>query len=120
MPKTYQKEAIPYKCAFDKAELQHVTLRQEFDDGTPRKKSVPVFDGTGGIECLFYCEEQFRKQARRLELEGEELFTSFEECLDGTGEDDWLGVLADLDMEEEEGEERTADQFDEAMQAFYL
>ena len=84
--------AIRYKMAFEKSDMDKALLSQTFDDDTKKKKYVPIFDGTGGMEALLYVEEQFRKAAAKLDYKNDDLFEYFEECLEGTAEDNWSTI----------------------------
>ena len=62
--KTYSAEA-----KWDK-----VKLSQNFDDGSKRTRTVPVFDGEYGIEALLMVVNKFKKAAAHMEWTDDELF----------------------------------------------
>ena len=113
MAMSSESHCISYKAEFEHSDLEEVKLRQEYEDDTSRTKKARVFTGKYGIEALLFVEERFRKIARQLDYQDEQLFDNFEECLQDRAEDDWTNLV---DMVQP----RDTANFEATIQDFYL
>ena len=91
-------------------ELIRVKLQQNYDDGTSLKIEVPQHNNQD-VETVFYCMDEFREAARRMELEGDELFTNYRLTLGADARTAWDSVI-------DEYPECTTAQFRSAFQDF--
>jgi hypothetical protein len=64
-----------------KSESMRVMIRQAYDDGSEMKIEVPTHKNMKDVETIFYCMDEFREAARRLEYENDDLYTHYRETL---------------------------------------
>ena len=88
---------MEYETKFEHDKLERVTLQQNYDDGTYKKKKCPAFSGEYGIEALLFVKDRFDSICRQLEFTtGEELFDNFEKILTGKTQDKWYSLTGQL------------------------
>jgi hypothetical protein len=85
------------------SELTRVKIRQGYNDGTEMKIEVPIHN-MEDVETIFYCMDEFREAARRLQHEDDELFTYYRETLGADARTAW-------DIVSQDCPERTTAQF---------
>jgi hypothetical protein len=78
-------------------------------DGSEMKLEVPTHN-MEDVEIMFYCMDEFREAARRLQYEDDELFTHYRETLGADARVMWDMVSADYP-------ERTTQQFGDAFKS---
>jgi hypothetical protein len=93
-----------------KTELTMVKLRQSYDDGSDIKIELPSHN-MEDVEIIFYCMDEFREAARRMDYVNDELFTHYRETLGADAHVTWDMVTADFPV-------RTTAQFNLAFKAF--
>jgi hypothetical protein len=93
-----------------KTELTMVKLRQSYDDGSDIKIEVPSHN-MEDVEIIFYCMDEFREAARRMDYVNDELFTHYRETLGADARVTWDMVVVDFPV-------RTTAQFNLAFKAF--
>ena len=75
------KAVISYDKKYKTSDLETVTLRQDYDDGSHKKKCCIVFTGAEGVEGLLQVKERFDAISETLDFNtGEELFNNFDRC----------------------------------------
>eukprot|EP00957_Ditylum_brightwellii_P107265 8184708-Ditylum_brightwellii.AAC.1 len=58
-----KEPCMKYEPTFKHSDLETVKVRQEFDDGSSKTKTCPVFTGKEGIEEILFVEEPFQRIA---------------------------------------------------------
>jgi hypothetical protein len=89
------KPYIEYKRAYKPSEMENVTLRQNWADGTSTKRTCPIFTGTEGVEGLLHStKERFDQITNFMHYTtGAELFDNWEQCLSDTAENRWNNLV---------------------------
>ena len=111
-----RKACIEYETKFEHDKLERVTLQQNYEDGSNKKKKCPAFNGDYGIEALLFVKDRFDSICRQLEFTtGEELFDNFEEVLTGKAQDKWYSLTGQLGAAQ-----RTVPEFTNRVGQLYL
>ena len=85
-PASIHKAVILYDKKYKTSDFETVTLRQDYDDGSNKKKYCLVFTGAEGVEGLLQVKERFDAICETLDFNtGDELFSNFAEVLQASG-----------------------------------
>eukprot|EP00957_Ditylum_brightwellii_P057646 4371020-Ditylum_brightwellii.AAC.1 len=85
-----KEPCMKYEPTFKHSDLETIKIKQEYDDGSSKTKTCPVFTGEEGIEGLLFMEERFRKIAHQLGYNtGAEFFDNFKNALADNAEMKW-------------------------------
>ena len=88
MVKPQKKPCIEYERKFEVSELETVKLEREVN-GVNRRRVVPIFTASIGVEGLFHVVEKFKKAAEKLGFLVSDLWNEFDEVLDSVAEKKW-------------------------------
>ena len=93
------KAVISYDKKYKTSDFETVTLRQDYADGTNKKKYCLVFTGAEGVEGLLQVKERFDAICATLDFNtGDELFTNFAEVLQDSGASRWQNLISDIEV----------------------
>jgi hypothetical protein len=107
-----QAHCLDYKNSLKHEDFETVKL---YDEENARSKKCLVFSDEHGLEGLLFVEARFRKVAEQFGFDGPQLFTAFEEVLQGTALSNWEQLANDVDEED-----RTEEVFNERMVQYYM
>ena len=80
------KAVISYDKKYKTSDFETVTLRQDYDDGSNKKKYCLVFTGAEGVEGLLQVKERFDAICETLDFNtGDELFQQLRGGASGFG-----------------------------------
>ena len=93
------KAVISYDKKYKTSDFETVTLRQDYANGTHKKKYCLVFTGAEGVEGLLQVKERFDAICATLDFNtGDELFTNFAEVLQDSGASRWQNLISDIEV----------------------
>eukprot|EP00980_Cylindrotheca_fusiformis_P006034 scaffold1294_cov78-Cylindrotheca_fusiformis.AAC.6 len=105
-------EVIPYEAVHMKEEYVLQKVEVELGEDRTRSRKLPRWTGDRGIEGLFYCYDQFKQFATRLDFEDEDYWTYFPDILDSVAQLSWqaqTGNIAEADQTQERFEQEFND-----------
>ena len=87
---------ITYKSTLDPTSLGKARLERYPDEGAARKRDVPVFKSTDGVETLFYVFDEFDKAANRMNFEIGDKWSQFEDVFDTVAATKWKNQIRNI------------------------
>ena len=114
MVKQHKKPCVEYDRKFEISDLETVKLEKQVN-GANRRREVPIFTASVGIEGLFHVVDKFQKAAVKLEYNVSDYWNEFDEVLDSVAEKKWNQQVANI-----AAREKTQARFEQELTTFIV